>query len=112
MKEASPWERDAKVVDELERALDRGEFGAVVVHLLGLDYCKDRGLPTDGAMLVFKRLTRAALETDRNIVVTTDHSGEAAVPFFALLTTPAKEADFDTAGEVCRSAKHESRSTL
>lgn len=29
-------------------------------------------------MLVFLRLTRAALETDRNIVVTTDHSGEAA----------------------------------
>jgi len=41
-------------------------------------------------MLVFRRLTRAALETDRNLVVTTDHSGEAAVPFFALLTTPGK----------------------
>ena len=33
--------RDAKAVDELERALDRGEFGAIVVHLLGLDDCKD-----------------------------------------------------------------------
>ena len=87
--------RDAKAVDELERALDRGEFGAIVVHLLGLDYCKDRGLPTDGAMLVFRRLTKAALETDRNIVVMTDHSGEAAVPFFALLTTAATE----TAGD-------------
>ena len=74
------------VLDELERALDRGEFGAIVVHRLGLDDCQDRGLPTDGAMLVFRRLMRAALETDRNIVVTTDHSGEAAVPFFALLT--------------------------
>lgn len=40
-------------------------------------------------MRVFRRLTRAALETDRNLVVTTDHSGEAAVPFFALLTTQA-----------------------
>lgn len=87
VKETSPWERDAKVVDELERTLDRGEFGAIVVHLLGLDYCKDRGLPTDGAMLVFRRLMRAALETDRNLVVTTDHSGEPNVPFFALLTT-------------------------
>jgi len=89
VKETSPWERDSKVVDELERALQRGEFGAVVIHLLGLDYCKDRGLPTDGAMLVFRRLTRAALETDCNIVVTTDHSGEQSVPFFALLTSPA-----------------------
>lgn len=87
VKETSPWERDAKVVDELERALDREEFGAIVVHLLGLDYCKDQGLPTEGAMLVLRRLIRAALETDRNIVVTTDHSGEDAVPFFALLTT-------------------------
>ena len=86
VKETSPWERDAKVVDELERALDRDEFGAIVVHLLGLDYCKDHGLPTEGAMLVFRRLTRAALETDGNIVMTTDHSGEANVPFFALLS--------------------------
>jgi len=38
-------------------------------------------------MLVFKRLTRAALETDRNIVMTTDHSGEPTVPFFALMTS-------------------------
>ena len=62
-------------MDELERALDRGAFGAIVVHLLGLDYCKDRGLPTDGAMLVLRRLTQAALETDRPLVVTMDHSG-------------------------------------
>ena len=45
----------------------------------GLHYqsydCKERGLPTDGAMLVFSRLMRAALETDGNLVVTTDHSG-------------------------------------
>lgn len=87
VKETSPWERDAKVVDELERALDREEFGAIVVHLLGLDYCKDQGIPTEGAMLVLRRLVRAALETDRHIVVTTDHSGETHVPFFALLTS-------------------------
>jgi len=87
VKETSPWERDAKVVEELERAVARNEFGAIVVHLLGLDYCKDEGLPTDGAMLVLRRLIRAALETNRNIVVTTDHSGEETVPFFALLTT-------------------------
>jgi len=42
-------------------------------------------------MLVFKRLMRAALETDRNIVVTTDHSGEQSVPFFALLTSREME---------------------
>ena len=87
VRETSPWEGDARVVDELERALDRGEFGAIVV---GLDSCKDRGLPTDGAMLVSRRLTRASLETDRNLVVTTDHSGEAAVPFFASLTMAAE----------------------
>jgi len=75
----------------MERAIGRGEFGAIVVHLLGLDYCKDRGLPIEGAMLVFKHLTRAALETDRNIVVTTDHSGEHNVPFFALLTSRGSE---------------------
>ena len=91
VKETSPWERDAKVVEEMERAIGRGEFGAIVVHLLGLDYCKDRGLPIEGAMLVFKHLTRAALETDRNIVVTTDHSGEHNVPFFALLTSRGSE---------------------
>jgi len=87
VKEASPWERDAKVVDELERKLDQRGLGAIVVHLLGLDYCKDNNLPTEGAMLVFKRLTKAALGTNRNIVLTSDHSGEASVPFFALLTS-------------------------
>jgi hypothetical protein len=93
VKETSPRERDAKVVDELERALRRDEFGGIVAHLLGLDYCKDNGLPTEGAMLVFRRLARAALETDRNIVFTTDHSGERDVPFFALLTTPGSGRD-------------------
>ncbi len=91
VKEASPWERDSKVIDELEERFDRKGLGAIVVHLLGLDYCKDQGLPTDGAMLVFKRLTRAALGTDRNIVVTSDHSGEPTVPFFALLTSPGTD---------------------
>src|SRR3989304_1418316 len=57
--------RGGGVVDGPERALARGAFGAIVVHLLGLDYCKDRGLPTDGAMLVLRRLTQAALQTDR-----------------------------------------------
>jgi len=93
VKETSPRERDAKVVDELERALGRDEFGGIVAHLLGLDYCKDNGLPTEGAMLVFRRLARAALETDRNIVFTTDHSGEPDVPFFALLTAPGRGRD-------------------
>jgi len=37
-------------VDKLERALDWGEFGAIVIHLFGLDDGKDRGLPTDGAI--------------------------------------------------------------
>ncbi len=72
-----------------------GRIRRDVAHLLGLDYCQDRGLPTDRATLVFRRLTRAALETDRNIVMTTDHSGEAAVPFFAQLTTPAKSQDLE-----------------
>ena len=91
-KETSPWERDAKAVDENERALDRGGVRGDRRPPARVDYCKDRGLPTDGATLVFKRLTRAALETDRDLVVTTDPSGEAVAPFFALLTTPARVA--------------------
>jgi len=82
-------------VDELERMLHPGRVRRDHRPPARLDYCQDRGLPTDGAMLVFRRLTKAALETDRNIVVMTDHSGEAAVPFFALLTTAATE----TAGD-------------
>ena len=53
-KGTSPWERDAKVVEELGRALDPGKFGAIVVHLLGLDDCKNRGLSTNGAMRAFR----------------------------------------------------------
>lgn len=89
VKETSPWDRDSRVVDELERKLEQKGLGAIVVHLLGLDYCKDHGLPIDGAMLVFKRLTRSVLGTDRNVVLTSDHSGESTVPFFALLTSKA-----------------------
>ena len=93
VKEQTPLERDSKVVEELDKALDRLDFGAVVAHVLGLDYCKDEGLPTDGAMLVLKRLVRLALETERNIVVTTDHTGEKTLPYFALLTRPAGRAE-------------------
>lgn len=92
VKEASPWDRDSRVVDELERKLDQKGLGAIVVHLLGLDYCKDHGLPTDGAMLVFKRLTRSVLGTNRSVLVTSDHSGEPTVPFFALLTSKAPQS--------------------
>jgi len=77
-------------IAESAAARDRDEFGAIVVHPLGLDDCKDRGLPMDVAMLVFRRLKRVTLEKDRNIVVTEDHSGEAAVPLFAPLTTIAR----------------------
>lgn len=41
-------------------------------------------------MRKFGRLAWAALQVDRNRVVTTDHFGEAAAPFFALLTAPAR----------------------
>lgn len=42
-------------------------------------------------MVAFRRLTRAALVTDRNIVANDGPLGEKAVPFFALLTTTAGE---------------------
>ena len=42
--------------------------------------------------LVIRTSHGLALETDRNLVVTADHSGEAAVPLFALLTNPGKAA--------------------
>jgi len=73
-----------------------GANPAFVVHLLGLVDWKDRGLPTDGAMLVFQRLTRVALETDRTLVVTTDYACKAAVPFFAL-AWPLEESAPDDA---------------
>jgi len=98
VKETNPRDRDAKVVEEMKNALDREEFGAIAVHLLGLDYCKDNGLPTEGAMLVFRRLLRTALTTDRNIVVTTDHSGEPTVPYFALLTASGSSEDLPHEG--------------
>src|SRR3989441_10138432 len=48
VKETSPRERDAKVVDKLERGLGRDVGGRSEADLLGRDHCKDNGLPMQG----------------------------------------------------------------
>ena len=48
-------------IDESAAARDRDEFGAIIVNLLGLAYCKDRGLPTDGRTFLPGTLNRLAV---------------------------------------------------
>lgn len=79
------WDRDMKVLADLERVLNEGDHAFVTAHLLGLDYCKDHDLNTDGALLVFKRIIKAVSSTEANVVLITDHSGKEMVPFFASL---------------------------
>ncbi|QYZ78127.1 hypothetical protein E2N92_01105 [Methanofollis formosanus] len=79
------WDRDMKVLTELEQVLNEGNHDFVTAHLLGLDYCKDHGLDTDGALLVFERIIKAVSSSTSNVVLITDHSGEEMVPFFASL---------------------------
>jgi hypothetical protein len=79
------WDRDMKILEELEKRLNEGNNELIVAHLLGLDYCKDQGLDPAGAMLILKRFIKSLLENNSNIILTTDHSGEEYVPFFAVL---------------------------
>ncbi|KKM13137.1 hypothetical protein LCGC14_1719300 [marine sediment metagenome] len=58
----------------------------VVAHLLGLDFCKDHNLNTDGAILVFKNLIKSIISTNYNIILTSDHSGEEFIPYFEVFT--------------------------
>jgi hypothetical protein len=79
------WDRDMKILEELEKRLNEGNNELIVAHLLGLDYCKDSGLDPAGAMLILKRFIKSLLANNSNIVLTTDHSGEEYIPYFAVL---------------------------
>ncbi|MFA5269671.1 MAG: hypothetical protein WC379_17035 [Methanoregula sp.] len=77
------WDRDMKVLMELEKVLQEGQNDFIAVHLLGLDYCKDNNMSTEGALLVFRRIIKAISATEANVVLITDHSGEEMMPFFS-----------------------------
>lgn len=85
------WDRDMKIVGELERVLADDQDILVAAHLLGLDFCKDNGIDTNGALLVFKRIVGALAGTRFNVVLTSDHSGSDQVPYFEIATVPARE---------------------
>ncbi|TXT58117.1 MAG: hypothetical protein BAJALOKI1v1_1750005 [Promethearchaeota archaeon] len=80
------WDRDSKILKELETKLFEFNNDLIVAHLLGLDFCKDHSLNTEGALLVFKRFIKKIFNTQFSIILTTDHSGERNVPYFELIT--------------------------
>ncbi|HME53823.1 MAG TPA: hypothetical protein VKM55_16465 [Candidatus Lokiarchaeia archaeon] len=86
VKMESVWDRDMKILNEMEKILRDYDDILVVTHLLGLDFCKDNQIETSGAMLTFKRIIKAVLATNSNIVITSDHSGEEFVPYFEVIT--------------------------
>jgi hypothetical protein len=79
------WDRDMKVLTELENVLQEGRNDFIAVHLLGLDYCKDNNMSTEGALLVFRRIIKAISATEANVVLITDHSGEEIMPIFSAI---------------------------
>ncbi len=81
------WDRDIKIVSELERVLAENQDQLVAAHLLGLDFCKDNDLDTSGALLVFKRIIGAMAGARYNVVLTSDHSGSEHVPYLEFTTT-------------------------
>ena len=80
------WDRDMKILEELDKKIYENKKNLIVAHLLGLDFCKDNNLKIDGAIIIFKKLLKEILSTDNNIVITTDHSGEKFIPYFELIT--------------------------
>ncbi len=86
------WDRDMKILAELERVFAENQDRLVAAHLLGLDFCKDNGIDTSGAMLVFKRIMNALVGTRFNVVLTSDHSGSDRVPYFELATVPGEDS--------------------
>ncbi|MEX2758507.1 MAG: hypothetical protein Q6365_024245 [Candidatus Sigynarchaeota archaeon] len=90
------WDRDMKIVDELDRVFAENQDNFVAAHLLGLDFCKDNDIDTSGAILVFKRIVNALVSTRFNVVLTSDHSGCDQIPYFELATIPRKEGEGGT----------------
>jgi hypothetical protein len=84
------WDRDMKIVAELERVLAENQDHLVAAHLLGLDFCKDTDIDTSGALLVFKRIVGAIAGSRFNVVLTSDHSGSDQVPYFEIATAPGR----------------------
>ncbi len=82
IKMKSVWDRDIKILKELEIRLNSEERQLIVAHLLGLDFCKDNSLKTDGAIMVFKKFISSILNSNYNIIITTDHSGQEELPYF------------------------------
>jgi hypothetical protein len=80
------WERDIKILKELETKIAQDTQNLIAAHLLGLDFCKDNQLDTEGALLIFKKFIKKILNSNYNIILTTDHSGEQFVPYFELIT--------------------------
>jgi hypothetical protein len=80
------WDRDMKILEELDKKIYENKKNLIVAHLLGLDFCKDNNLKIEGAIIIFKKLLKEILSTDNNIVITTDHSGEKFIPYFELIT--------------------------
>ncbi|MFX0101584.1 MAG: hypothetical protein ACFFCS_18560, partial [Candidatus Hodarchaeota archaeon] len=77
--------------EELERVMGDGTKKFVVVHLLGLDFCKDNGLDTSGAIHTFKRIITSVTGTDYNVILTSDHSEDDIVPYIEIITNLGKE---------------------
>lgn len=80
------WDRDIKILKELEKKILEFKEDLIVAHLLGLDFCKDNDLDIEGSILIFKKFIKKILNTNFNVVLTTDHSGEDYIPYFELLT--------------------------
>ncbi|MBN2152637.1 MAG: hypothetical protein JW839_14380 [Candidatus Lokiarchaeota archaeon] len=91
VKMESVWDRDMRIVAELERVFAEDRDILVAAHLLGLDFCKDNDIDTIGAILVFKRIVNALAGTRFNVVLTSDHSGSDRVPYFEVATAPGKD---------------------
>ena len=81
------WDRDMKVLAEVEKQLADNPENLIVAHLLGLDFCKDNHIDTTGVLSIFKKITQTLSSTGCNLVFTSDHSGEEYVPYFEVYTT-------------------------
>ncbi|MBY9007308.1 MAG: hypothetical protein KGD63_11180 [Candidatus Lokiarchaeota archaeon] len=80
------WDRDMKILEEIEKCMNNFKKDFIVAHLLGLDFCKDNNLKTEGAILIFKKIIKTILKTDFNLILTSDHSGEENIPYFEVFT--------------------------
>nr|MDO8115468.1 hypothetical protein [Candidatus Sigynarchaeota archaeon] len=91
VKMESVWDRDMKILDEMDKLMQECPGDLIVAHLLGLDFCKDNGFDPSGALLTFKKIVKSVLETGSNLAMTSDHSGEDHVPYFEIVNIERKE---------------------